>query len=442
MPPKPDNSSINSTRTWVPHPLRSFIAQWVGKHEPIAAKAAAPIRTRMGAPCLDFETWESAVAYQPAHPHRLPPPRLPAVPRQLSRVRLRHQRRQQHGFDLRMWSTSASDRELPVGQNPVAVTASATRNEVYVVNSGAPATSRLHHRHQCGRTTPSPPPSPVRRQPVALALAPKNDLAYVANSASNNVSVIDLKTRHEVAVIGAGEQPSALRVSPDGKDSCRRQPPRQLRQPHRSRYATGPRVFSGCPGASDVVILPDSSKVFAACSAGHQIMAIALAHAAGKPTPADPAQPDRVEALLGVGHQPLQLALKPDGGEIFVTNSQSDSISEIITGHQRCAGRIPDGRQPRARSGLRRQCPCSTSATCARREVTIYAIDDGKRAGAIHVGDGPSALAFSSAGHLLFVVDAGSGDVAVVRTASHSLFTLLPAGRGPNAIAVKAFKLP
>ena len=51
-------------------------------------------------------------------------------------------------------------------------------------------------------------------------------------------------------------------------------------------------------------------------------------------------------------------------------------------------------------------------------------------------------MALSSAGHLLFVVDARSADVAVVRTASHSLFTMLPAGRGPNAIAMKAFKLP
>jgi len=51
-------------------------------------------------------------------------------------------------------------------------------------------------------------------------------------------------------------------------------------------------------------------------------------------------------------------------------------------------------------------------------------------------------MAFSAAGHLLFVVDARSNDVAVVRTSSRSLFTLLPAGRGPNAVAVKAFKLP
>jgi len=73
--------------------------------------------------------------------------------------------------------------------------------------------------------------------------------------------------------------------------------------------------------------------------------------------------------------------------------------------------------------------------------VTVYSIDDGKLAGAIHVGDGPTALAFSAAGHLLFVADSRSGDVAVVRTATQSLFTMLPAGRDPNAIVDKAFKV-
>jgi DNA-binding beta-propeller fold protein YncE len=72
--------------------------------------------------------------------------------------------------------------------------------------------------------------------------------------------------------------------------------------------------------------------------------------------------------------------------------------------------------------------------------VTVYSIEDGKRIDSVHVGDGPSALALSSAGHLLFVVDARSGDVAVVRTKNRQMFTMLPAGRSPNAIAVKAFK--
>jgi DNA-binding beta-propeller fold protein YncE len=69
----------------------------------------------------------------------------------------------------------------------------------------------------------------------------------------------------------------------------------------------------------------------------------------------------------------------------------------------------------------------------------------------IQVGDGPDALAFSSAGHLLLIANFRSGDVAVVRTTSYSpkgeirvgaLFTMLPAAKQPNAIAVKAFQIP
>lgn len=332
------------------------------------------------------------------------------------------------------------DRELPVGFNPVAVTASMRRNEVYVVNQGAPNTLGSVTIINAENNSIAAA-IPVHRQPAALALAPEGDLAYVANAASNNVSILDLKQRREVGAIGTGEEPVALRIAPDGKTLAvanRRGNSVSLIDPASGQVRA---VFSGCPGASDVVILPDSSKAFAACSDGHQIMAITLAHAAGKPTPADAAQPDRLEALLDVGHQPVRLALKPDGGEIFVVNAQSDSISEVITGTDDVQGAYLMGANPA--HGIVSADNAFVYVSNARsQEVAVYAIDDGRRLGSIHVGDGPGAMAFSAAGHLLFVADARSNDVAVVRTSSRSLFTLLPAGRGPNAIAVKAFKLP
>jgi DNA-binding beta-propeller fold protein YncE len=199
--------------------------------------------------------------------------------------------------------------------------------------------------------------------------------------------------------------------------------------------------FEGCQGASDAVVLPDSSKAFVACSGGHQVMAIALAR-----PDAHPAQPDRLEALMDVGRAPVQLALKPDGGEVFVSNSQSNSISEVITGTDDVIGAYLMGDEP-AHGLVSSDNSLLYVANLRSQEVTVYSIDDGKRlstpgGGGIHVGDGPSAMAFSTAGHLLFVVDARSGDVAVVRTATRSLFTMLPAGRGPNAIAIKAFRVP
>ncbi len=258
--------------------------------------------------------------------------------------------------------------------------------------------------------------------------------------------MLDLKTRREVAAIGAGEEPAAARLSPDGKTlvvANRKAGSVSLIDPAARRVR---QVFEGCPGANDAVILPDSSKAFVTCSAGHQIMAIGLARAethAGEPGPAQPgpARPDRLEALLDVGKAPLELALKPDGGELFVLNSLSNSISEVVTSTNDVGGAYMIGDDP-VRGLVSADNALLYVANFRSQYVTVYSVDDGKRIGSVQVGDGPSALAFSGSGLLLFAVDTRSGDIAVVRTASRSLFTLLPAGRSPNAIAVKAFKLP
>jgi len=332
------------------------------------------------------------------------------------------------------------DRELPVGLNPVAVAASPTSNEIYVVNSGAEGAQGSVSVISAESNTIAAT-IPVRRQPVSIDIDPSGERAYVANSGSNTVSVIDLKARREIAVLGAGEVPVAIRISPDGKTlvvANRSGNSVSLIDP-----ATGTlrAVFSGCPGASDAVILPDSSKAFVACAAGHQVMAIALAGSKFNPD-----QPDRLEALLDVGRAPVQLALKPDGGEIFVSNSLSDSVSEVVTTTDDVGGAYMMGDGP-VRGLVTSDNSLLYVANFHSQYVTIYAIDEGKRipvsqGGSIRVGDGPSALAFSSSGLLLFVVDARTADVAVVRTASRSLFTVIPTGRAPNAIAVKAFKLP
>ena len=328
------------------------------------------------------------------------------------------------------------DREIHVGQHPIAVAASPSVNEVYVLNQGAPlgngSISVLSAEQNAVVASIA-----VRREPASIELDKNGSFAYVTNAGSNSVSVIDLKARQEIAVIGTGERPAAARLSPDGKAlvvanrgagsiSIVDALTRQVR-----------RVIEGCPGATDIAILPDSSKAFAACSAGHQIMAIALARTADA---ANPARADALEALLNVGQAPVQLALKPDGGELFVSNSLSDSISEVVTSTDDVGGAYLMGPDPvhglvNADNSLLYECNYHS------QEISVYAIDDGKRDGSIHVGDGPVALAFSTAGHLLFAVDGRSGDVAVIRTSSRSLFNILSAGKEPNAIAIKAFHL-
>ena len=327
------------------------------------------------------------------------------------------------------------DREIPVGRNPVAVAASPARNEVYVVNSG-PAGGQGSLTVIGTEDNAVEATIPLRLEPLSIDLDADGSLAYVANAGSNSVSVIDLKARRDVGEIGAGDGPVDARITPDGRTlvvANRRGESVSVvdAAAHRVRA-----MFEGCPGAAAVTILPDSTKAFVACSGGHQIMAIALAD-----SKFNPGQPVRLEALLDVGRAPVHLALKPDGGELFVSNSASDSISEVVTGTDDVGGAYLMGDEP-VRGLVSSDNSLLYVANFRSQYVTAYGVEDGRRLSpSIHVGDGPVAMAFSSNGFLIFVVDNRSDDIAVVRAGTRSLFTILPTGRGPNAIAVKAFKV-
>jgi YVTN family beta-propeller protein len=337
------------------------------------------------------------------------------------------------------------DRELQVGQNPSGVTANPKRNEVYVVNSGTAqgngSVSVIDAEKNVVVAT-----IPVHRQPYSLDVDSAGNFAYVANSGSNSVSILDLKARREIAVAGAGEGPGLARISPDGKTLIVTNRLGNSVSIFDTSQPANPRirkVIENCAGATEAVILPDSTKAFAACSSGRQVMAIALARSADAN---GSARPDALEAKLEVGRSPVHLALKPDGGELFVSNFDSNSISEVATSTDDVGGAYLMGSHP-VRGLVSADNALLYESDFSSQEISIYSVEDGKRihldngSSSIHVGDGPDALAFSSGGRLLFAVDARSGDVAVVRTSTASLFTLLPTGRQPNAIVVKAFRL-
>jgi YVTN family beta-propeller protein len=331
------------------------------------------------------------------------------------------------------------DRQLQVGQNPTGVTANPKRNEVYVVNSGDSSSngslSIIDTEKNAVAAT-----IPLHKSPYFVDVDPAGDVAYVANSGSNSVSIIDLQARREIEAVPVGDGPGEARIAADGKSlvvSNRAANSVTVLGPNGSNRDWKVRAtLTGCAGATDVAILKDSLKAFVACSAGHQVMAIQLAHAADA---GGAARQDAVEAMLDVGRAPVHVALKPDGGEVFVSNFESNTISEVTASTDDVSGAYIMGSHP-VRGLVSGDNALLYVSNFESQEVTVYSIDDGKRvAPSIHVGDGPDAMAFSSNGKLLFVVDARSGDVAVVRTSDRSLFTLLPSGRQPNAIAVKAF---
>jgi YVTN family beta-propeller protein len=173
-------------------------------------------------------------------------------------------------------------------------------------------------------------------------------------------------------------------------------------------------------------------------------MVISLAAAAGSwAARQDPAATsDHLLTMLDVGNTPVHLAVKPDGGEIFVSNFGSDSISEIDTWNNQVLGTYMIGNKP-VHGVITSDNSTLWVADFASDLLSVYSIDDGRLVTTVHTGSAPDALAFSADEHLLLAVDAHSGDVSVIRTQGKqgaALFTMLPAGSSPNAIAVKAIQ--
>jgi len=360
------------------------------------------------------------------------------------------------------------DRTLQVGIQPTGMAVNPKRNEVYVVNAG-PATgtgSVTVIDTDANRVAAT---IAVHKLPYFIDVDAAGRRAYVANSGSNTVSVIDLARRREIGVVGTGEQPGLARISPDMRSlvvTNRGGGSVSIFgvEPYAAAGATGvnghqagpkheakeelPRlraVFTGCPGATDAVILNDSSKAFIACSGGHQVMAVSLAAApeswAAKQNPT--LLTDHMLALMDVGQTPVQLALKPDGGEIFCANFGSDSISEIETGTNEVAGTYTIGSKP-VYSVVSSDNGTLWVSDFGGDSINLWSIDDGRMAGSVRTGHAPDALAFSADEHLLLAADAQSGDVTVIRTANKkgeaTLFTMLPASGSPNDIVVKAMQ--
>ena len=340
------------------------------------------------------------------------------------------------------------DHTLQVGTDPTALAVNPVRNEVYVVNSQSGSVSVIDVETNHVVSTIG-----VHRSPSSIALSPAGDRAYVTNAGSNTVSILDLDRRREIGIAGTGEQPELARVSPDGRTlvvinrssgsisifaigtAGASMPGAQLRL----RAA-----FRDCPGAGDAVILPDSSKVFVACSASRQVMAVSLAAASGSWAARQDSSmmTDHLLTMLDVGATPVQLAMKPDGGEIFVSNYGSDSVSEISTWTNEVGSTFMIGSRP-VYGIVSRDNGTLWVSNFGADSVNLYSIEDGRLVGGVHTGSAPSALAFSDDEHLLLAADAHSGDVAVIRTqgnAGPALFTILPAGISPNAIVVKAIK--
>ena len=345
-------------------------------------------------------------------------------------------------IDLRTFRVAAT---LTVGRGPTGVASSPTKNEIYVANTDSNNVSVIDAEKNAVVATIG-----VHRAPGFVDVSRDGRRAYVANSGSANVSVIDLDQRKVMATIGVGGQPWLARVSPDGKtlavsntagDSVSLIDTDKL-----AVRATVP----VCKEPRDIAIalLGEVEKAFVACTGSNQVAAVDLKQA-------------KLLALLDVGKRPEHLTLKPDGGELFVSNRESNNVSIIETTTNEVGSTFMVGNGP-ADVVITGDNTTAYVAGAGSGSVSVYAIDAGRLICAtrtalpnsrsmceLPTGRDPEALALSPNQNFLLVVDRQDGAVSVIRTAplpggskisaDRAVVTIIPIGLEPRQIAVKAF---
>jgi YVTN family beta-propeller protein len=338
---------------------------------------------------------------------------------------------------------------IPVGKSPTGVAISPTRNEVYVVNTDSSSLSVIDAESNAVVAAIG-----VGGKPYFIDVSSDGERGYIANSTSNNVSVIDLIGRKVIATIGVGIGPGMARVSPDKKTvvvSNRGQDSVSLLDGDKLSLRSSIPI---CAQPTDIAILADSSKAFVVCAASSSSTK-KNANKPPQPSPPDDApgqvavidlKAEKLLALLDVGRMPVQLALKPDGGEMFVSNFGSDSVSTIETGNNEVGNTQPMGGNP-VRGLVSADNALLYESNVGSDTVSIYSIQNAKFIKAVPVGSRPDALALQPARngkqYSLLVADTHSNDVAVVfidpDKPSWSLFTMIPVGIEPRQMAIKAF---
>ncbi|MCS7237449.1 MAG: beta-propeller fold lactonase family protein [Thermoguttaceae bacterium] len=117
-------------------------------------------------------------------------------------------------------------------------------------------------------------PTPVYKNPRAIAVRPDGKEAYVACESAHVVAVVDLVERRLVAEIPVGWQPSGIAISPDGRW-----------------------VYVSNRWDDNVSVVDVQAR--------------------------------REVARISVGDEPMGIAVSPDGQRVFVANSAHDDISVI-----------------------------------------------------------------------------------------------------------------
>ncbi|MDW5550158.1 glutaminyl-peptide cyclotransferase [Methanosarcina sp.] len=263
---------------------------------------------------------------------------------------------------------------------------------------------------------------------MLVSTAGSSPFAYITNTGSKNVSVIDTATNTVTAMVKVGDSPYGVAVNPNGK-----------------------RVYvTNCgndtvPGNTVSVIDTATNMVIATVKVGNNPLGVAVspdgtrAYVAndddGTVSVIDTAT-NTVTATVHIGYGIFGVAVSPDGTRIYVTNWNSETVSVIDTATNTVTAVVPVGTGTFgvavSPDGTKVYVTNSGSHTVSVIDAATNNVTATVKVG---VGSYPRGVVVTPDGTKVYVANHGSNAVSVIDTKTNKV-TATILERYPDGVAV------
>jgi len=272
---------------------------------------------------------------------------------------------------------------------------------------------------------------PVGPTPYSLDFSSSGNRIYTTTAGSDQLVAVDAGSRQVYGRAHTNAEPVQARLTPDEKNIVVVNRRAGMVSIHDARTLQLLSSVAVIAAPEEVVVAPDSKLAFVMSRTQNRLSVVDLERAV-------------LVTNLELAGKPTQILLKPDGGELYVISPEAHGLQAINTWTHEVGDTMVLGFAPSY---------AVISADSSEMYVTDYAaarvipLDINNRRlleRPIPVGGTAGPMRFSPAdwgaeAAMLLVADQSSDDVAVIRTRTDSLITLIPVGAQPERIAVKMF---
>ncbi|WP_438309488.1 IPT/TIG domain-containing protein [Streptomyces sp. HUAS TT3] len=262
---------------------------------------------------------------------------------------------------------------------------------------------------------------PVGPAPHSAAMRPDGLRAYVTNSGSNTLSVIDTAADVVATTIAVGAGPWAAAVTPDGRYLYVTMPGSGTVAVVSTATDTLVTTISGLNAPRGLAVTPDGTHLYVANSGANTVSVIGTAT-------------NTVTGTIPVGNGPQAVTVRPDGLRAYVSNSTGATVSVINTLSNTVVTTLAGFNAPlgiaATPDGTRVYVANSGARTVSVISTATHTVTD-----TITVASNPSYLTASPDGTLLYASMTGAGSLTVINPSSNSISETIPGFADPHQVA-------